>query len=122
MTASRRNLPARNAGRHARHTCENFVSVEILVRPKMRRFQVVMIDVSADGISFLHGRPACSRAPFWRCSATPCCRPFRGFGPAGSRMQPNAARKWLIGCELSPPFSEDEMADLSRPSIPATAA
>lgn len=88
------------------------VTLTILVRPKMRKYQVVVHDVSPTGIGFLADvelHPgtvlALQRLIY---------QPGQSWIRSGRVLQATPqSDKWLVGCELSPPFSEEEMAALT---------
>jgi hypothetical protein len=92
--------------------CQQYVALTILIRPKMQKFEVTVHDVSHTGIGFLLDAPL--------KVGTVLALQRRIYVPGQSWIRSGKVThatqlgdKWLMGCELSPPFSQAELASLS---------
>jgi len=92
----------------SRHTCVKAHQLTILVRPKMTKHQVVIVDVSATGIAFLNDEPLESGTvvALQRQIMMPNQSWIRSGKVSHAKRQGD---QWLIGCMLSPPFSAEEL-------------
>jgi len=92
----------------SRHACSKTYQLTILVRPKMTKHQVVLVDVSATGIAFLIDEPL--KPGTVLAMARRIMKPNQSWIRSGkvSHVKPQGDQ-WLIGCLLSPPFSADEL-------------
>jgi PilZ domain len=109
MPKSEKDLIERRAG--SRHTCEQPNALTILVRPKMQKYKVTVFDISATGISFLLevALPEGTVLALQRQILIP----GQSWIRSGKVMHASQrGDKWLIGCELTPPFSVDELSAL----------
>jgi PilZ domain len=94
-----------------RHTCAKAYKMTVLVRPTMTKHQVIIVDVSATGIAFLIDEPLESGTVV--ALQRQLMLPNKSWIRSGKVS--HAKRKgdqWLIGCVLTPPFSEDELKNL----------
>src|SRR5262245_10577956 len=112
MTPSKRLLP------HERRTskrqrCQPFVSLTILVRPKMQKYQVTIHDVCHTCLGFLADVPL--------QPGTVLALQRQIYAPGLSWIRSGKVthatphgEKWLVGCVLSPPFSDSELTGMAE--------
>jgi len=90
--------------------CRKGVSVTILVRPQMTKLQVTIHNVSADGIGLLMEAPL---APGTVLALQRLYSPTQSWIRSGKvTRSTQQGASWHVACDLSPPFSEEEMAAL----------
>jgi PilZ domain len=92
----------------SRYTCEDFNNLTILVRSRMQKHQVVVFNISATGIAFIMDVPLKPGevVAFQRYILAP----GQSWIRSGKVNQATKrGDKWLIGCELTPPFSAEEL-------------
>lgn len=97
-----------------REDCDQSVSLTILVRPQMRKYQVVVVNAGIRGLAFLMDEPLQTGA------VLALQRQIRIPGQSWIRSgkvthSTQRGEKWLIGCELTPPFSREELESLQKP-------
>jgi hypothetical protein len=98
--------PERREG--SRVVCEQFVSLTILVRPKMQKFQVEVVDLAPQGVGFLLDQPLIAGTVL--ALQRVLYVPGQSWIRSGKVMHSSPREdKWLIGCEVSPPFSGEEL-------------
>jgi hypothetical protein len=98
--------------REPRRPCPSQPLLRYVVRPGLESRWGHALDVSARGIGFLTGEPL-------RAGAVLALQ-LRGGAPGASRVRvarvarctPAVAGRWHVGCEVSPPFSGEEVASL----------
>jgi hypothetical protein len=97
---------------HERHPCTRTIALTILVRPKMQRFQIFPTDISRAGLAFMLHVPLPVGAVF--AVQRHVLMPNQSWVRSGKVIH-CAARgdQWYIGCELTPPFSDEELAVFS---------
>jgi PilZ domain len=99
---------------HERHNCTRIVPLTILVRPKMQRYQIVPTDISQTGLSFLLNAPIQVGAVF--AIQRHVLIPGQSWVRSGKVTHCSArGDQWQLGCELTPPFSEEELAVFLAP-------
>jgi hypothetical protein len=98
--------------RTERHRCKKDVSLTILVRPKLQKYKVKVYEVSQGGIGFLMETPLelNTVVALQRIMYSPRVSWLRSGKVIHATQQ---GERWLIGCELSPPFTEAEIASLT---------
>ncbi len=94
--------------------CSKYVPLTILVRPKMRKHQVLVVNAGIRGIAFLLDEPLAAGAVLALQRQIPI--PGKSWIRSGkvTHATQNGDR-WLIGCELTPPFSKEELDSLQNP-------
>jgi len=97
-----------------REDCTKFVSLTILVRPKMQKFQVVVVNAGIRGMAFLMDEPLPTGAVL--ALQHQIRIPGQSWIRSGKVTHATQhGEKWLIGCELTPPFSKEELESLQKP-------
>ncbi len=93
---------------------EGSLQLTILVRPGMRKYQVSAADISNFGIGFLMDESL----PLGSVLAVQqhVLIPGRSWIRSGKVIHATPrGDRWLIGCEVSPPFSKQELEVLQNP-------
>ena len=91
-----------------RVVCQQFVSLTILVRPKMQKFQVEVVDLAPNGVGFLLDQPLLAGTVL--ALQRVIYVPGQSWIRSGKVMHSSPREdKWLIGCEVSPPFTGEEL-------------
>ena len=101
----------RDSGREA---CHKFVPLTILVRPQMQKYQVEVVNAGIRGMAFLMDEPlnAGTVLALQRQIRIPGLSWIRSGKVTHATQR---GEKWLIGCELTPPFSREELESLQKP-------
>jgi hypothetical protein len=82
-----------------------------VARPSLKAFRVTICDASSYGISFLHNVPLEPNTvlSFQLMAGKPGVSWVRTARVVHSTRQ---QEKWVIGCQVSPPFSDQELESL----------